>query len=277
MRQNATREIALEGVLNVRELGGLPLRDGRVVTHGRLIRTGRLSEMTEQDKKVLLEQWHVTSIVDLRNDLEVEEHPDPELEGTVYHQVPIFPGIASGISKEDGGAMTMEQKILFLASRYSGGRASKLLREMYPKMVTEEFCIQGIRTFFEKLLEHGDGALVWHCTSGKDRTGLTGALLLYILGADWETIVEEYLYTNEQNRAYRENICDILRRNQVDPETVEQIVVLESVDVGYLENCWHQMCKLYGSVEAFLEQQLGLTSEKQEQLRRQYTNIVKML
>ncbi|MBP3702120.1 MAG: tyrosine-protein phosphatase, partial [Lachnospiraceae bacterium] len=178
MRQKCSREIALEGVLNVRELGGLPLQDGRMVAHGRLIRTGRLSEMTEQDKKILLDQWHVTTIVDLRNDAEVQEHPDPELGEATYHQVPIFPGIASGISKEDGGAMTMEAKTLALASRYSGGRASQLLEGMYPKMVTEEFCIQGIRTFFEKLLEHGDGALIWHCTSGKDRTGLTGALLL---------------------------------------------------------------------------------------------------
>ena len=46
-------ELPLEGVLNVRELGGLPLRDGRIVAYGKLIRTGRLSEMTSEDKEKL--------------------------------------------------------------------------------------------------------------------------------------------------------------------------------------------------------------------------------
>jgi len=267
-------EMALEGVLNVRELGGLPLRDGRIVSFGKLIRTGRLSEMTQKDKEKMSERWKITTIVDLRNDLEVAEHPDPEWNGVSYHQVPIFPGIASGISKEDGGAMTMEQKLLFLASRYSNGRAGKLLNEMYPKMVREEFCIQGIRRFFELLLQHEEGALLWHCTSGKDRTGLTGALLLYVLGADRDTIAAEYLHTNEQIREYRENILRILRKNHVDPETIQQVTILESVDFAYLESCWKVMAEDWGSVDAFLEKALGLTQDKQDQLRTKYTSLV---
>lgn len=271
------QELPLEGVLNVRELGGLPLRDGRMVSYGKLIRTGRLSEMTQEDKEKLSKQWNITTIVDLRNDQEVAEHPDPQWEGASYYQVPIFPGIASGISKEDGGAMTMEQKLLFLASRYSNGRASKLLNEMYPKMVREDFCVQGIRRFFELLLEHEDGALIWHCTSGKDRTGLTGALLLYVLGADMDTIAKEYLHTNQQIREYRENILEVLRRNQVEEETIQQVTILESVDLAYLENCWRAMTEEWGSVDAFLEKRLGLTPDKQQRLKEKYTSLVEIV
>ena len=267
-------ELPLEGVLNVRELGGLPLDGGRIVSPGKLIRTGRLSEMTQEDRRKLSERWNITTIVDLRNDQEVAEHPDPEWEGVRYYQVPIFPGIAAGISKEDGGAMTMEQKLIHLASRYSNGRASKLLNEMYPKMVREEFCIQGIRRFFELLLEHEDGALIWHCTSGKDRTGLTGALLLHVLGADWDTIVQEYLHTNEQIREYREHILEVLRKNQIEEETIQQVTILESVDLAYLENCWQAMTQDWGSVDFFLEKRLGLTAEKRCLLRERYTESV---
>lgn len=267
-------ELPLEGVLNVRELGGLPLRDGRIVAYGKLIRTGRLSEMTSEDKEKLTKQWNITTIVDLRNDQEVAEHPDPEWEGVDYYQVPIFPGIASGISKEDGGAMTMEQKLLFLASRYSNGRASKLLNEMYPKMVREDFCVQGIRRFFELLLEQEEGALIWHCTSGKDRTGLTGALLLHVLGAEWDTIVQEYLHTNQQIREYREHILEVLRKNQIDVETIQQVTILESVDLAYLEHCWQAMTEEWGSVDDFLEKRLGLTPDKRQCLREKYTSLV---
>ncbi|MBP3700754.1 MAG: tyrosine-protein phosphatase, partial [Lachnospiraceae bacterium] len=99
---------------------------------------------------------------------------------------------------------------------------------------------------------------------------------LYVLGADWKTIVEEYLHTNEQIREYREKICDILRRNQVDSETIQQIVVLESVDATYLESCWHRMSEQYGTVERFLEEQLGLTAERRKNLKQKYTCIVKL-
>ena len=270
-KPNVWQEISLEGVLNVRDWGGIPLKDGRKVKPGALIRAGRLSQMTDADKEILFDQWKVTTILDLRNDLEVEEHPDPVQEGVKYVQVPIFPGIASGISKEDGGAMTMEEKLLHLASRYSGGKASQLLQTMYPKMVTDDFCLQGIREFFAQLAAHGEGALLWHCTSGKDRTGLTGALLLYVLGASWETILEEYLHTNHQIRDYREMILDVLRKHEVDAETIGQVTILESVDAAYLENCRKTIQEQHGTMEVFLEKVLGLTPEMCQCLREKYT------
>ena len=76
---DAARIIPLEGVLNVRELGGLPLKDGRTVRCGRLIRSGRLSDLTNLDCRILENRWNVTEIVDLRDDQEVREHPDPPL------------------------------------------------------------------------------------------------------------------------------------------------------------------------------------------------------
>lgn len=177
MKSISPRVIPMEKVLNARELGGLPLSDGSQVRHGTLIRTGRLCNMSENDHRVLTQQWKVTDIVDLRNDQETAEHPDPPLKGAAYHQITLFPGMAAGISREDNGFSSPEDRVLQLAEQYRGGRASVLLREMYPRMVKEECCISGIRQFFQKLLEHGEGAFLWHCTSGKDRTGLTGALL----------------------------------------------------------------------------------------------------
>ena len=70
------RIIILDGALNVRDLGGLPLKNGRCMKVGKLIRSGRLSDLSESDKRLLHEIWNVTTIVDLRNDQEVTEHPD---------------------------------------------------------------------------------------------------------------------------------------------------------------------------------------------------------
>ena len=77
------RVISLDGALNVRDLGGLPLKDGRYVKKGKLIRSGRLSDLTEQDKNILVHDWNVTTIVDLRNEQEISEHPDAALDGVL--------------------------------------------------------------------------------------------------------------------------------------------------------------------------------------------------
>ncbi len=83
------RIIALEGVLNARELGGLPLKDGRRVRPDCLIRSGRLSELTKNDRSILRESWQVTDIIDLRDRQEIAEHPDPDLAGAQYHPLPL--------------------------------------------------------------------------------------------------------------------------------------------------------------------------------------------
>ncbi len=261
--------IPMEGALNVRELGGLPLKNGRMVRHGSLIRTGRLSDMTQKDKATLARR-NLTKIIDMRNNQEVFEHPDPELHGVEWIQLSIFPGGVAGISREDNGETLMD-KAVRLAEMYAGGKARKLLQTMYPRMVGEEFCVGQIRRFFELLMEHEEGALAWHCTSGKDRTGLTCALLLYVLGAEKETILEDYLLTNEQIAEYRNNILNGLRQRGIDEEKIQQIYYLESVDVSYLESCMAVITEKYGSLDRFLEEYLGVTASVREKLIEKYT------
>jgi len=269
MDKNASRMIPMEGVLNVRELGGLPLKNNRMVRHGSLIRTGRLSDMTEEDK-VILAQWNLTKIIDMRNNQEVFEHPDPEMPGVEWIQLSIFPGGAAGISREDNGETLMD-KAVRLSEMYAGGKARKLLQTMYPRMVGEEFCVVQIRRFFELLVEHEKGAVAWHCTSGKDRTGLTCALLLYVLGAEKETILEDYLYTNEQIADYRNALLDGLRERGIEEEKIQQIYYLESVDASYLESCMEVIAEKYGSLDLFLEEQLGITESVRATLIQKYT------
>ncbi len=271
MGNTSGRELPLSGVLNARELGGIPLRGGRAVRPGMLIRTGRLSDMTEEDRRCLLTDWKLTTILDLRNDQEIAANPDPAMDGVTHCQVPIFPGLAGAISREDHQIQSLEERVMMAARHYAGGKATKLLREMYPEMVEKDYCIRGVRLFFEKLLKQEDGALIWHCTSGKDRTGITGALLLHILGASWETIAEEYLLTNVQTEEYRQNLVNILRRLEADEESIEQIIVLESVDLTNLENCWKSMEKQCGSVDNYIEKVLGLDKEKRQLLCEKYT------
>lgn len=265
----SARVIPLEGVLNARELGGLPLRNGRCVRKGCLIRAGRLSDLTARDRAVLSGTWGVRHIVDLRDRQEIREHPDQVLEGAALHHLSIFPEGKEGITREDHGEELIDRAIR-RAEGFRGGGARRLLQEIYPDMVLNQFCVSKLREFFQ-LLRRQDGTLIWHCTSGKDRTGLTCALLLWVLGASWHTILEDYLLTNRQTEAYRENLCTRMRERGADPEAVQEMRVLESVDPSYLTSCKSAIAKTYGSIDRFLEEYLDLTPEAQKQLRAKYT------
>ena len=158
-----------------------------------------------------------------------------------------------------------------IAKKYRNGGARRLLEGLYPRMVSQESCLMAIRRFFQILLEHGEGAVLWHCTSGKDRTGVTAALLLLALGASWETVLEDYLLTNTQTQQQRESLCRGMARRGAAPGLIEEIRTLESVDPVYLETCRRLIEAQYGSMDRFFDQALGLTEEKRVRLREKYT------
>ena len=193
------------------------------------------------------------------------------LEGAVYQQIAIIPGEKEGISREDHG-MTMVDRAIMRAEGFARGNgAQSLLEGMYAQMAADEYCLDRIKDFFDMMLEHGDGSFIWHCTSGKDRTGVTGALMLYALGADLDVIREDYLYTNEQNAFYRENLLGMMKEKGAGDDLVHEIRVLESVDWRYIESFLEGLVNAYGSLEDFLEKRMGLDSAKMNLLKDKYT------
>ncbi len=272
--EHRQRVIPLEGVLNARELGGIGLKNGRRVKHGKIIRTGRLSNLTEADSRLLTDVWHVSRIIDLRNDREIAEHPDMIPEGALFQQIAIIPGEKKGISREDHGMTIADRAIMIAKSFAEGDGAKSLLEGMYAQMARDEHCIAKIKDFFDALLCQDDGCVIWHCTSGKDRTGVTGVLLLYALGAAMEDIKEDYLYTNLQNSAYRENLLDLMRSKGRADNLIDEIRVLESVDWSYIAGFLSRVDRLYGGLDRFLANQMELTESKHNLLLEKYTEVL---
>ncbi len=269
--KNTDRIIPLEGVLNARELGGIALKGGRQVKHAKIIRTGRLSDMTESDIRVLTDKWNVTRIIDLRNNGEIGEHPDIVPEGTLFQQIAIIPGEKQGISREDHGMEIGDRAIMIARKHAEGDGAQALLESMYAQMARDEYCIGRMKDFFDAMLEQGEGSVVWHCTSGKDRTGVTGVLLLYALGAEMDDIKDDYLFTNQQNGTYRENLLNLMRDRGATEDLVHEIRVLESVDWAYISGFLAEIDRLYGGIDRFLANQMGLTESKHKILLEKYT------
>lgn len=263
------KRIPLEGLPNTRDLGGFETTDGRHIRPHRLIRSGQLIDMTETDKKVLTQEYQLKTIVDFRTDKEREESPDPSLPGVTHIANPILRDLAVGITRD---RQAFSDMIALLKKQLEDGTdaAAEYMTGMYRNFVRDSYARAQFCRFFDILLTQEEGALLWHCSAGKDRAGTGCALLLWALGVPEDTIYADYLLVNELAREEVERQLDKLDAWLKDPQLKDCMRSLMCVRKEYLGGVFQEICEKYGSVDSYLEQEMGLDAQRKERLRSLY-------
>jgi protein-tyrosine phosphatase len=236
--------VALQGGSNFRDLGGYRTAEGRLVRRGTVFRSAHLGSLTDSDRRAL-GALGVRTIVDLRGVNEAAETPHC-IDGIECRVVGahIEPGVGDRIraAVADGSA-SPHLMMQFLTDHYRD----------YPRR-----CAPGFRTLFTTLTDGKCRPLVFHCTAGKDRTGFASALLLSLLGVPWQTVLEDYLRTNELWTGH------IGRYPELDIDTRAAIIEART---PYLEAAFDVVQSDFGGLEAFAERALGLDPALADKLR----------
>ena len=251
---SASERWLLRGAPNARDLGGLPTMDGRTIRPGLLLRSGELAGITEPDAQTLTE-YPLRTVVDFRTDLEREQKPDRVLPGVQYVHCPIVQQAAAGLTREEHAA---PYAAVVAHAKAMAGRERAFMCELYRGLVTQAFSIAHYRQFFALLLAQTDGALLYHCTAGKDRVGVGTMLLLTALGVDWPVIVENYLITNERMAASTDCLLTAVVDYDLSEAEREVIRTFDRADAAFLTAARDAVAERYGSVDAFLTQALGV-------------------
>ncbi len=268
--------ISLEGLCNTRDLGGYCTKDGRTIKPHKLIRSGALAEATEADKETLLKEYELTTIIDFRTNAEQKMKPDPQLVGITYVSHPILEEETMGITREkeaENGNDMIRNVISTLHE--NGGTPLAYMQNMYKNLITNPFSRERYAKFLDILLQQKEGAVLWHCTAGKDRVGVATILLLSALDIPKEQILADYVKINEFGK---EDVEALMRAVTVGMDlstkegqaTAAAVKLLFTVDRSYAESVFAVMEEECGSVDAFLEQEMGLTVEKREALKEKY-------
>lgn len=258
MTEYQIKRIELEGPQNVRDFGGFQMADGRRIKNGRLIRSCELARLTLNDMEKLRRQHHLHTIVDFRTGMERAQAPDPVIAGVKNIWLPILDEAMLGVTKEEGADQDMIQQ---LSVQIKSGQTTteQFMKTMYQNIVLNEHAAGQYHQFFEILLSRREGAVLWHCSAGKDRAGMGALLVLLALGAPKELIIEDYLMVNvflRQN--IEENIQRVIRETG-DAELAEAMSGLFMVERSYVEFIFMIMEQKYGSVEGYLEKMIGMT------------------
>ena len=266
------QKIQLDGVPNARQLGGYIVSGGKRIKNNVILRTGALFAASVEVCTELSEKYRVSDIIDFRMEQEVSVMPDPDIMGAKYHHISVLNDIP--MTKEDFeiykelikcGDMVIKYKKLY------GTGIDISPDKVYRSLVFSDMGKEGYRRFFDILLKKSENsAILFHCTQGKDRTGMAAALLLAALGADRQTITEDYMMTNTACGSMLDKIKLEMQNENVDKAVLDFALFLESVDKSFIEAIFDIMDKEYGSVVGYLEKELGLTADAIEDLRKLY-------
>lgn len=266
--------IPVNGIVNARDLGGYIMQDGRKLRDGAFIRAAHLADATDDDLQYL-SSIPTAKVIDFRKDIEMNGKTDRMVPGAEYIRLEIDASgkIVSQATEDEKRLFTGNKQFdvkKFMVMAAFNPMAQRIAQLMYPNLTNDPECREQFRQFFRLILETKHGAILYHCTQGKDRTGFASALILAALGADRDTIVADFDATN---RVYEEDVrlcCQNVRLmggKEIEIATVKSflgantdnfIKALESID------------REFGTMEAYLKGPIGLTDQDILTLRERY-------
>ncbi|MGY3335710.1 protein-tyrosine phosphatase [Streptomyces filamentosus] len=257
------RRIPLQGAVNVRDLGGRPTLGGGRVRHGLVYRGDHLAKLTDADLAVL-GGLGLARAVDFRIPTEVAHDGADRLPaGVAAVSRPVTDrGLFGQLMAAIGSRDPVRQEEML-----GGGRAAAYMTEVYRTFVTDAANRARFGRTLRELAEPGTGPVLYHCTSGKDRTGWTSWLLLRLVGVPERFATEDYLASNTFRAAYDARVREGLREGGLmqDPEL---IVPLQEVRREYLDASLAEVAAGYGSLYRYATAGLGLDPRTLAGLRR---------
>ncbi|RFS26754.1 protein-tyrosine-phosphatase [Chitinophaga silvatica] len=228
----AERLLPMAGAYNLRDLGGYKTKDSsRYVKWGKIFRSDDLSTLTDTDLNYL-SSIPLTCLVDFRTSIEIkvaEDKRPKSLKSIIF--CPIAPGNL-GINDSSSAKQVDEAMI-----------------KLYEFLVSDSASIYKYRKMLAQLQPpFSDRQLLFHCTAGKDRTGMAAAFILFALGVDEKTIMNDFLMSND----------DLKEKYAKDIQDHPNLSGLFTVKKEYLESALNRIRKDNGTIENFLEKKLNV-------------------
>lgn len=241
------RLLRLQGAHNIRDLGGYAVADGHETKWRAVLRGDGLSRLSAGDRAMLLGEG-LRTIIDLRsrNELEVEPNPFEGHPNVWFHNIPLF-GALAPIEAAKGAAGTFD-----MAGRY---------REAIDR------CQGQIAQVIATIATAEDGVVLFHCTAGKDRTGIIAALLLSLAGVEDDAIMDDYALT----ATVAAPLLDRLRAEALarggPPELIDSFLTAEPATMRILLD---HVAQTHGGTTAYLSS-IGLDRPTLATLKRRLT------
>jgi protein-tyrosine phosphatase len=262
LAQSPGSSLGVSSLPNLRDLGGYKTTDSSIIRRSVLYRSNQLYHISTSDmQKLTALKWK--NDFDLRTAQERSAKPD-ELPAGVHN---VSLDMLADASEENwvklGDLLNDPKRISTVAG---GGTAEAIttMKQIYCDMVTLPSSKAALRQLFTSLAQNGSTPAVFHCSSGKDRTGWATAALLSILGVPRETIIKDFVRSNDYILPMNKKVIDDFVKAGGEPGIPPAII---GVKAEYLEASFKEVQRVYGSMERYFSEGLGIDAVKQKALR----------
>jgi len=253
---------------NTRDLGGIKTKDGKTIVHNKLYRGGMLVRATREELDQLL-AIPITRVIDFRTPMETTDWPDPEIEGVEFINLAPIKDFQTGITREKNTDSTIQAIIKETITRDPMFTRNYFI-SFYQKLVDNDYAMSQYSRFIRLLAEDRNGATLWHCTAGKDRAGAAAMIIEEVLGVDQDTILEDYMRTNEylenDMQAFIDKMAPMASREIVEQPVRDFFGAREE----YLRATINKIDSEYGGMESFIREKLGVDDELRNRLKAMY-------
>lgn len=236
------RDLHFPQLLNVRDLGGCRTKDGQETRWQSLLRADDLYRLTAEGAQALL-AYGVRTIIDLRWPADIETHPN------LLQKIP---------------KALHQQQLSLLGASVESWQAVRALgpKEQFNCLVLQHFQ-PALRTVFQAIAAAPPGGVLFHCVSGKDRTGVVAALLLTLAEVEKATIVEDYgrstaKLSEAYLAAYPDEQAATIERVRCPPEQIHNMVAYIAAHYGDTASYLHAIGLSHDEVGQLQERLLGI-------------------
>lgn len=257
------QSLGIESVPNLRDLGGYKTSDGATVAGKLVYRSNQLHDIPEEDMEKLA-SLNLKVDFDLRTAEERNANPDELPPGVKYVWLNV---LADSDQAESAKMENLMKDPKAANAALGGGKAEAQFKALYRQIITLSSAKKSYRKLFLALGDQEQLPALFHCKSGKDRTGWAAAAFLTILGVPKETVMEDYLRSNDYLLPMYQEVIDAFVAGGGDPSIPPAVL---GVKKEYLEAAFDEMETQYGTIEKYFSQGLGIDATQQKAFRDLY-------
>lgn len=244
-----------EKISNLRCLGGYINKEGKKVKGNLLFRSGNLN-INEEKLKETLNSRNIKAVYDLRSSGEIRREPYVLPSHIIYNHYPVLSSL-EGIYKDLNLNLTSAKEAMkFIEKDHFMVRIYKEMA-LYPTLFGQ---------IIKDIINLNGAPILFHCSAGKDRTGVLAALLLLSLGVSEEDVMDNYLLSLEHVKPYVELEVEKLRKRNLSEEEIDKIKDGLIVKEEYL-NSFLDIVRQYPSFEDYAKEKLNLDINDLNRLR----------
>jgi protein-tyrosine phosphatase len=256
-------QMIIHSAPNLRDAGGYITHSGDRMRTGLLYRSEQLSRITDADL-LALEKLGLKKIYDLRTQDERAEQPDRVPAGAQDVVVDVLADEKQAAPAELLHLLSNPQEA---NARLGGGKAVAMFTKGYIDIVSLPSARAGFAKMFTDLADASNLPALFHCTTGKDRTGWASAALLTLCGVSRDDVMRDYLLSNDYILPEYQSLVDKYTGIGVEKDILLSILGVRS---EYLEASFEEMRDKFGGIEDYFAQGLGIDPAGQQALREQF-------